>query len=144
MTSTDSPTLQDRHVLIRTLFRRRSSRVPLTEQPLPPEAEPVRRPAKVARMLALVHHLQDAIDRGLVVDRAAVARKLGLTRARVRQLLDLPLLAPDLQDDVLALNAVNGAEPTAERTSGPSRTREHAPSRDWPSEQLSRGLTSKM
>jgi len=41
-------------------------------------------------MLALSHHLQDAIDRGLVADRAAVARKLGLIRAQVTQMLDLP------------------------------------------------------
>jgi hypothetical protein len=70
--------------------------VTLSETPPPPKPEPVRRPAKVARMLALAHHLQSAIDRGLVADRAAVARKLGLTRARVTQLLDLLLLAPDL------------------------------------------------
>jgi hypothetical protein len=48
-------------------------------------------------MLALAHHSQGAIDRGLVADRAAVARKLGLTRVRVTQLFDLLLLAPDLQ-----------------------------------------------
>ncbi|MBC7173646.1 MAG: hypothetical protein H5U40_14495 [Polyangiaceae bacterium] len=76
----------------------------------------MRRPAKVAQQLALAHHLQDAIDRGAVVDRADVARKLGLTRARVTQLLDLLLLAPDLQDAVLALEAVDGTEPMAERT----------------------------
>jgi hypothetical protein len=67
-------------------------------------------------MLALAHHLQNAIDRGLVADRAAVARKLGLTRARATQLLDLLLLAPDLQEAVLALEAVDGVEPMAERS----------------------------
>jgi ParB-like chromosome segregation protein Spo0J len=76
----------------------------------------VRRPAKVAQQLALAHHLQAAIDRGAIADRADVARKLGLTRARVTQLLDLLLLAPDLQGAVLALEAVDGAEPMAERT----------------------------
>jgi hypothetical protein len=115
MTSTETSALQDRHVLKGQLFRRRSSRVHLTEQP-PPKPEPVRRPAKIAQQLALAHHLQAAIDRGAVADRADVARKLGLTRARVTQLLDLLLLAPDLQDAVLALEAVDGAEPMAERT----------------------------
>jgi len=67
-------------------------------------------------MLALAHQVQNAIDRGLVADRAAVARKLGLTRARVTQLLDLLLLAPDLQEAVLAMEAVDGVEPMAERT----------------------------
>ncbi|WP_438018618.1 hypothetical protein WMF18_05875 [Sorangium sp. So ce315] len=102
MTSTDSPTLQDRHVLTGTLFRRRSSRALPIKQSPPPKPEPVRRSAKVARMFTLAHHQQGAIDWGLVADRAAVARKLRLTWARVTQLLDLLLLGPDLQDAVLA------------------------------------------
>ncbi|WP_441288586.1 hypothetical protein ACSRUE_42715 [Sorangium sp. KYC3313] len=111
--SEDAP--KDRHILTGTLFRRRSSRVTLTEEPPPSKPEPVRRPAKVARMLALTHHLQSAIDRGLVADRAAVACKLGLTRARVTQLLDLLHMAPDLQQAVLTLEAVDGTEPMSER-----------------------------
>ena len=114
-TAPTTETPSDRHILTGTLFRRRSSRVTLSETPPLPKPEPVRRPAKVARMLALAHHLQGAIDRGLVADRAAVARKLGLTRARVTQLLDLLLLAPDLQVAVLGLEAVDGAEPMSER-----------------------------
>jgi len=113
--TTTKDALNDRHILTGTLFRRRNSRVTLTEEPPPPNPEPVRRPAKVARMLALAHHLQSAIDRGLVADRAAVARKLGLTRARVTQLLDLLLLAPDLQQAALGLEAIDGAEPMSER-----------------------------
>ena len=86
-----------------------------TEEAPPPPPDPVRRPARVAVMLALAHKIQDAIDRGTVRDRAEVARKLGLTRARVTQLLDLLLLAPDLPLAVLALEAVDGAEPMSER-----------------------------
>ncbi len=103
-------------VFEKPIFRRKSRSVKLAETPLPAKPEPVRRPAKVAQQLALAHHLQSAIDRGAVADRAAVARKLGLTRARVTQLLDLLMLAPDLQERVLALEAVDGAEPMAERT----------------------------
>lgn len=102
----------DRRVLVGALFRERQKRVTLREAPPP---APVRRPAHMARMLALAHHLQSAIDRGLVPDRAEVARRLGLTRARVTQLLDLLLLAPDLQDEVLHLEAVDGLEPLSER-----------------------------
>jgi hypothetical protein len=93
-----------------------SRSVALSPTPPPDRPEPVRRPAKVARQLALAHHLQAAIERGLVADQAALARKLGLTRARVRQLFDLLMLAADLQAQVLALEAVDGAEPMAERT----------------------------
>jgi hypothetical protein len=78
--------------------------------------EPVRRPARVAIMLALAHKIQQAIDRGVVPDRAEVARRLGLTRARVTQLLDLTLLAPDLQEHILFSEAVDGQEPLSERT----------------------------
>jgi hypothetical protein len=104
-----------RRVLTGTLFRTPSSPVTFTEEALPPKPEPVRRPAKVARMLALAHHIQNAIDRGVVADRAAVARKLGFTRARITQLLDLMLLAPDIQARVLELEAVDGVEPMCER-----------------------------
>lgn len=109
----DAP--KDRHILTGTLFRRRSSRVTLSETPPPPKPEPVRRPAKVARMLALAHHLQNAIDRGTVRDRAEVARRLGFTRARITHLLDLTLLAPDLQERILCLEATDGVEPISER-----------------------------
>lgn len=104
-------------VVLTGKFRRQRAgkSVTFASAPPSPKPEPVRRPAHVARMLALAHHLQRAIDEGLVADRAAVARKLGLTRARVTQLLDLLLLAPDLQLKVLKLEAVDGVEPASER-----------------------------
>jgi hypothetical protein len=106
----------DRLVLSGAFFRQRKQAVHFTTQPPPPKPELAHRPAKVAQMLALAHHLQRAIDQGDVADRAAVARRLGFTRARVTQLLDLLLLAPDLQEQVLALEAVDGVEPMHERT----------------------------
>ncbi|MFZ5438472.1 MAG: hypothetical protein ACOZQL_00620 [Myxococcota bacterium] len=108
-----------RHLLKAPLFRHQGKSIRFSDAPPPappvPKRDPVRRPAKVARMLALAHHLQRAIDQGLVADRAEVARKLGLTRARVTQLLDLLLLSPDLQVAVLDLEAVDGVEPMVER-----------------------------
>jgi hypothetical protein len=103
-------------VVEQPLFRHESGRVTLAALPPPGKPEPVRRPARVARQLALAHHPQAAIERGLVADQAALARKLGLTRARVTQLFDLLMLAADLQEQVLALEAVDGTEPMAERT----------------------------
>lgn len=115
-TKSADPDGDEFRVIEKPLFRRKNRSVTLAAAPPPTKPEPVRRPAKVAQQLALAHHLQAAIDRGAVADRAAVARKLGLTRARVTQLLDLLLLAPDLQARVLELEAVDGAEPVAERT----------------------------
>jgi hypothetical protein len=82
--------------------------------PSPPPA-PVRRPARVAIMLALAHKIQDAIDRGVVRDCADVAMRLGLSRARISQLLDLILLAPDIQERILFTESVDGREPMGER-----------------------------
>ena len=76
---------------------------------------PVRKPARVAMMLAFAHKLQQAIDNGEYEDRADAARKLGLTRARVSQLLDLTMLAPDIQEKILFMERVDGVEPSSER-----------------------------
>jgi len=66
-------------------------------------------------MLALAHRMQAMIDAGEVEDCASLARRLRFSRARITQLLDLTLLAPDLQLQVLELEAVDGVEPLAER-----------------------------
>jgi len=86
------------------------------EGPPAPPPEPVRRPARVAIMLALAHKIQDAIDRGAVRDQAEAARRLGLTRARVTQLMGMTLLEPRLQLLVLTLEAIDGTEPMSERS----------------------------
>jgi hypothetical protein len=74
-----------------------------------------RQPARAARMLALAHHLEAALDRGQLHSRAHAARCLGMTRARLTQIFDLLLLAPDIQEELLFLEAVDGIEPLAER-----------------------------
>ena len=72
-------------------------------------------PARVALMLALAHTIQRAIDRGEVRDQAEAARRLGVTPARVSQLLDLTLLAPAIQEAALGLSAA-GSERVSERS----------------------------
>jgi len=81
----------------------------------PTSRRQARFPARVARMLAIAHHLQAAIDRGQLFDRAHAARCLGMTRARLTQICDLLLLAPDIQEELLFLETVDGLEPFAER-----------------------------
>jgi hypothetical protein len=100
-------------VITGTLYRVRHGRRKRLDVAPPPS--PVVRPARVALMLALAHKVQEAIDTGKVPDRADVARMLGFTRARITHLLDLTLLAPDLQEQVLELVAVDGVEPMSER-----------------------------
>jgi len=93
-------------VFVSTVARRRRSDASL---------QTLRQQSRVARMLALAHHLQRAIDNGVLADRATVARAFGLSRARVTQLLDLLLLAPDIQELVLTSEAINSVEPMRER-----------------------------
>ncbi len=100
---------------------RRERRYDLAPGPVPEPAErPAalgpwtgKRPANVAAMLALAHHVQRLIDAGRIVDRAEVARRLHWTRARVSQVMDLLLLAPDIQEEVLFLEA---GSPVTERS----------------------------
>ncbi len=82
--------------------------------PAKPEP-PVPRPVKAAVLLALAHRIQREIDGGVVRDRADVARKLGISRARITQILDLAMLAPTIQEAVLRAETVDGAEPVTER-----------------------------
>jgi len=74
-------------------------------QPRPDDVAPAPRPrptpAPIARRLALAHFIEAQIAAGKVADYADAARRLGLTRARVTQLCDLTLLAPDIQAAVL-------------------------------------------
>lgn len=98
-----------------SIFRTRSGKaLRFDDDPPPSEPEPVIQPAKVARMLALAHKLQRAINRGEYESRADLARAYGLSRARITQLLDLLLLAPDIQEWVLFLESEDGHEPFGE------------------------------
>jgi hypothetical protein len=106
-------------VLVAPLFRQRGPVVGFIQAPPATLPGPVRRPARVSRMLALAHHIQRAIDAGKLSDGAEAARRFGLTRARLSQLLSLLVLAPDVQDAVLHAVAVDGQEPFTERTLRP-------------------------
>lgn len=96
------------------LVRVRQGREVVLMPAAPPTLPVVRRPAKLAQLLALAHHLERLIQRRTVADRAEIAARLGISRARVTQILDLTLLAPDIQEEILFAEAVDGVEPFAE------------------------------
>ena len=58
-------------------------------------------PSRAARMLALAHHIEQLIKDGELADYADAARRLGLTRARLSQLMNLLLLSPRIQGALL-------------------------------------------
>ena len=63
-------------------------------------------PSRTARMLALAHHIERQIEDGAIPDYAAAARALGLTRARITQVMNLLLLAPEIQGRILRRDLV--------------------------------------
>ena len=82
-------------------FRRLGRRVGVSTAPIagPPKVAP--RPLHVAWMLALAHDIVRHIAEGTFADQADAARALGFTRARITQLVDLTLLAPAIQEQIL-------------------------------------------
>ena len=58
-------------------------------------------PSRAARLLSLAHHVERQIDAGELIGYAEAARILGLTRARLTQVMNLLLLAPETQERVL-------------------------------------------
>lgn len=89
----------DNVVIVGTIWRRRGKRVELLEGS--PSARKTTRPLRVARTLALAHVFRELIDAGVVRDQVELAALTGFTRARITQMLDLTLLAPDIQESLL-------------------------------------------
>ena len=58
---------------------------------------------RIARLMALAIKFQDMVHRGQVRDYADLARLGYVSRARLTQIMNLLLLAPDLQESLLAL-----------------------------------------
>ena len=72
---------------------------------------------RVARLLALAHKIDERIRSGQLRDLADAARFFGVTRARMSQIMNLTLLAPEIQEAILALPpVVSGRDPVVERT----------------------------
>jgi len=58
---------------------------------------------RVARLLALALRFDDLVRQGSVADYADLARLGHVSRARISQIMNLLLLAPDIQEQVLFL-----------------------------------------
>ncbi|MCH7779999.1 MAG: hypothetical protein IH848_04070 [Acidobacteria bacterium] len=86
------------------------------ERPQRRDVAPTGRVPRVTRLLALAHRIDGMIRSGELDDLADAARRLNLTRARVTQITNLLLLAPEIQDAILGLPLVtNGADSITER-----------------------------
>jgi len=84
--------------------RRRVSRPHRQPEGLaPPPRVPAGRVPRVARLLALAIRLEQLVQAGVVANYAALAELGHVSRARVTQILNLLLLAPDIQEALLFL-----------------------------------------
>jgi hypothetical protein len=92
-------------------------RMKLHAGPLPqsPAAAPMGRVPRVARLMALALRFDELLRRGKVKDYADLARLGHVTRARLTQIMNLLMLAPDIQEALLFLPTVEeGRDPVKE------------------------------
>lgn len=81
-----------------------------------PSSPELRRVPRVTKLMALAIRLDQLIRDGHVADQAELARLGYVTRARLTQIMNLLLLAPDIQEQVLFLPATEcGRDLIAER-----------------------------
>lgn len=67
---------------------------------------------RVARFMALAIRFDDLLASGAVADYAELARLAHVTRARITQIMNLRMLAPDLQEALLFLPCIErGRDP---------------------------------
>jgi hypothetical protein len=69
------------------------------------DTKPLERILRIARYMALAIHFEGLIRQGVVTDFADLARLGHVTRARVTQIMNLRLLAPEIQEDILLLES---------------------------------------
>jgi hypothetical protein len=90
--------------------QRKGQRVITTEKK--PPALPVGRIPRISRLMALAHHLEQLVVSGVVKDYAELARLGHVSRARITQIMNLLLLASDIQEEILFLpKTVAGHDP---------------------------------
>ena len=71
---------------------------------------------RIARLVALAHRFEALLASGEVANCADLARLAGVSRPRVTQIMNLLLLAPDIQETLLDLpRTVHGRDPVTER-----------------------------
>jgi hypothetical protein len=91
---------------------RRSLRVgaePTPPTPTPPP--PVGRVPRIARLMALAIRCEHLLRSGAVPDASSLARLAHVCQPRMTQILNLTLLAPDIQERLLFLDPVEEGKP---------------------------------
>src|SRR5262249_50668165 len=87
----------------------RGARKELLSGPAPAAPQPGRAP-RVVRLMALAIRLDGLVRSGAVADYAELARLGHVTRARISQIMNLLLLAPDIQEALLFLPKIESGK----------------------------------
>lgn len=83
-------------------------------------AAPLPRVARISRLMALAIHCDELLRAGKIENQSALARLLHVTQPRLTQIMNLTLLAPDIQEQLLYLqSATHGREPIHEKVLRP-------------------------
>ena len=92
--------------------KREGKRIVLAEGKAPqPKRPPIGRLPRITRYMALAVYYEDLVRKGHVHDYAEIATLGHVTRARVTQIMNLRLLAPEIQEELLTLERViNGRD----------------------------------
>jgi len=95
---------------------RNRGRREMREGPKPvPEVTDEGRVPRVTRLMALAIKVDGLIERSAITDQAEAARLGHVSRARMTQIMNLLLLAPDIQEQILHLPRVKrGRDPIVE------------------------------
>lgn len=98
-----------------SLKKGRTGRTKLAPKRPVPALEPGNLP-RITRLMALAIKLDADLEAGRLKDLADIARLSGITRARATQIMNLLLLAPDIQEEILFFpRTVEGRAPVTER-----------------------------
>jgi hypothetical protein len=92
--------------------KRDGKRIVLAEGKAPqPKRPPIGRLPRITRYMALAIYYEDLIRKGHVHDYAEIATLGHVTRARVTQIMNLRLLAPNIQEELITQDRViNGRD----------------------------------
>ena len=100
--------------LLARALRATASDAVVQKKPYTARDGPARVP-KITLLLVLGHHFERLVRDGVVKDYAEIALRMGLTRARVTQIVNLTLLAPEIQLRILGHAGGAGSNTIHER-----------------------------
>lgn len=88
----------------------------IDREPQPKAASPTGRVPRISKLMALAIHFQELLNDGVVEDQSDLARLSHVTQPRITQIMNLLLLSPEIQEEILHLPKVSeGKDPIHEK-----------------------------